>query len=415
MAAAAEMFTPIALYMPVCGSKANAIVVIYGYALNAPAARQAAISLTPFFSVTVIQREPGLSVRATTPEGVTLCEVSNHTWFSSCGPLNRLLTWLRFQRTVQRTIRKLRPELVVTIMPHALASLPKAKSYQLVSCIWDIFPLQDLGSLDRFLVKRGLKRLAEADVVWASDSYKAELAQEQGQLLARPLVCHNCPPLDYLPESTFPRDGWLRAELRQQGATLGETSGSILLRAGAVGEYGGIEETLRGMRTLPEDYIFVMMGRPPAAYKREILRQIANLGMKRRAFLWDRADDATWKKVLQGADIGHLIHGPFPSGRMTRLYELNSSLSNNGLFQFMAAGLPIISYVDPRMDDLFREVPCFRVVRMTKLEDDIQTAWRDLGANPVLRHQLGKVGRNAHLSKYNWEKQYSCVIHAIKN
>jgi glycosyltransferase involved in cell wall biosynthesis len=249
--------------------------------------------------------------------------------------------------------------------------------------------------------------------VWASDIHKAHIAQEIGRLSSTPMICHNCPPISYLPNSVWPRDNWLRTELRRAGAKIENGGGSILLRAGAIGEYGGIEETLEGMKGLPEDYIFLMIGRPPAEYKQKILTYISTLDLGNRAFLWDRPSDDVWKSALRGADIGHLIHGPFPPGRMTRLYNLNSSLSNNRLFQYMAASLPIIAYDDPRMESIYKEVPCFRVARLSNLVKDIHRAWRELGGDDTRRKSLGEAGRKAHLQKYCWEVQFSPVFDAI--
>jgi glycosyltransferase involved in cell wall biosynthesis len=308
--------------------------------------------------------------------------------------------------------------MVVTIMLNALAALSLAREgnpFKLAACVYDIPVMQDLGRLDRWLAARAWRKLKHADIVWASDIHKARLARQFAGLADTPLVCHNCPTLDYLPEPQAQRDPWLRAELRRQGATLGTSGGSILLRAGAVGICGGLEQTLEAMRKLPEDYVFLMMGRPPQNYGRQLLALIGSLALERRAFLWERPSDEVWKRALQGADIGHLIHGPFPAGPMTRLYERNSSLSTNRLFQYMAAGQPIIAYDDSRMNGIYAEVPCFRVARVAQLGLDIHAAWCELGNNPDLSRQLGGVGRYAHQTRYNWESQFKPVIDCITN
>ena len=115
------------------------------------------------------------------------------------------------------------------------------------------------------------------------------------------------------------------------------------------------------------------MGRPSREYRPKLLRRIAELGMRNRAFLWEQPSDEVWNEALQGADIGHLIHGSFPTGRMQWLYELNSSLSNDPSFLYMAAGLPILSYDDSRLDVIHREVDCFRVLRVNNLAEDLSS------------------------------------------
>lgn len=392
----------------------RSLLVIYTDGISDPPSRQAAAALAAsgFDHLTLHApvKDSGLEVNQ---QGISVAGFKRLQLPRVLRSIQQPLNWLRFCLSVRSTIWKFKPDVVVAIMHHALAALPKSsrsRRFQLVACIYDIPPLGHAGRLDRRSIRHGWSRLAKADLVWASDKYKADLARKIGHLVEMPVICHNCPSLDYLPEPSAETRAWLRTELRRQGMAIGEVGGSILLRAGAIGEYCGIEETLAGMNHLPDDYVFVMMGRPPGTYKAHLIKQISALGLAKRAILLDRPDEVVWKNALQGADIGHLIHGPFPPGYMTRLYELNSSLSNNRLFQYMAAGLPIISYDDPRMSDIYEEVPCFRVARLSSLGHDIIACWRELGNDNFLRKQMGDIGRKAHLGKYCWEQQFGAVM-----
>jgi len=322
----------------------------------------------------------------------------------------------RYRKLIRQRILTIRPQLVVTTHLNDLAALPwppEKYGYKLASAILDVPVMQDAGRYDQILFQRAWKRLTRADVVWASDRFKAELARDQGHLSELPIVCHNVPSTDYVTEPTWPRDGWLRAELRKHSATLHESGGCIVVRAGAVGEYGGIEETLTAMKDLPDDVVFLMMGRPYPDYKNRIEGWIAERGLSQRVFLWDRPSDELWKKALIGADIGHLVHGPFPAGKWQRQYQNNSSLSNNRLFQYFAAGLPVLAYDDPRMNDLYSEVPAFRVARLANLTEDFRKQIGELAANPAERERLGKVAREGHLKTYNWPVQFSPVVRRI--
>jgi glycosyltransferase involved in cell wall biosynthesis len=396
----------------------DCVLVMYGFAQNDPPTWQAAESLASLgYRVHVIQTGFGSSGCQPQSGSVIVHTVSKIVCLRRLGPLSQFLNWRKFVRYVRKFVTTTNPRLIVTIMLHGVAALPARSrlwNYTLVSCIYDIPALDYCGRLDRPIMIKGWKRLCDAQVVWSSDIYKAELTQKFGVLRSPPLVCHNCPPRNYFPESITARDEWLRGELRSLGASIGETGGSILLRAGAIGECGGIEETLEGMLDLPEDFVFVMMGRPPESFKRVMLEKIRLLGLERRAFLFDRPEDDTWKKILRGADIGHLIHGPFPQGYMTKIHELNSSLSNNRLFQYMAAGIAIMGYDDPRLRSIYEEVPCFRVVRVSNLKQDIVERWRELGGNPSLASELGKAGRASHLEKYCWEVQFQPLIERIE-
>jgi glycosyltransferase involved in cell wall biosynthesis len=399
-------------------SRKRALLVTYG-PWRDPPQRQAIMSLAAAgYKCAVFLIETRRQEEVAVPEGVEHIFWHPPRLLSKLPrPARSLFKFLSFRRQVRISLRQYRPELLIGYMYHALAAVAGSKKQLagmfILGGIVDVFSMCDAGLLDRWIIPAGTRALRQADAVWCSDAFKAELTTRAAGLQRNPIVCHNCPTLDYLPEPQAERDGWLRAQLRKVGAMLGETGGSILLRAGAVSECGGIEETLAVMHELPADYVFLLMGRPPEPYKRQLLARITALGLGRRAFLWDRPSDQVWKNALHGADIGHLIHGPFPPGRMSRLYELNSSLSNNRLFQYMAAGLPIIAYDDPRMSGIYAEVPCFRVARLSCLKQDILQAWKGLGGNHELREQLGSTARLAHLKKYNWEVQFAPVLDTV--
>lgn len=393
----------------------SCVLVNYGSALNDPPAREAIASFAQLgWNAAVLQATPAEVNPSAPPPGVEAIECSTGRLPDWAGPVQRVNRWLALRRDVQRWIESRRPDVVITFMMHTLAALPMGagRSFRLLSSVLDVVPLKDTGKFDRFIFALGWKRLRQADVVWSSDRYKAELVQKFGELPTLPIVCHNCPPLNYLPEPSWPRDGWLRAELRRQGGAIGD-DGCIVLRAGAVGESGGIEATLEAMRQLPSNFVFLMMGRPTREYRDKLLRIIAEIGLQRRAFFWERPSDEIWKQALLGADIGHLVHGPFAPGRMMRLYELNSSLSNNRLFQYMAAGLPILSYDDPRMQSIHTEVSCFRVLRTSHLAKDTYDTLLALGSNFSARMAMGKAGRQAHKATYHWAKQFAPILRAM--
>lgn len=393
----------------------TSLLISYGDALGVPPAVHAARSLQQagFEHETLHGPTPS---DVPSEEAGAIPAIQFRRWTTPLIPraARQAANWLRFKSLVRQKLRSRPPDVLITMMYHSLAALPhRLGSTLLVSCIYDITAEEYSGRLDRPIVAQGWRRLRDADIVWASDAPRAVLVQERARLKAPPLVCHNCPPRNYLPEPTWPRDPWLRATLKGQGASIGAEGGCIVLRAGAVGPYGGIEETIDALSDLPEDYVFLMMGRPEPGYRSDLEKLVSQRRLERRVFIWDCPDDPSWKRALCGADIGHMIHGPFPPGRMTRFYELNSSLSNNRLFIYMAAGIPIISYDDPRMNEMYAEVDCFRVARLEHLRDDLTSIIRQLGSDPAVRYKLGEIGRAAHLRAYNWEAQFAQVLNRI--
>jgi hypothetical protein len=390
----------------------TALVIGYGFALNDPVSREAARSLAQAGLKVVVCQLPA--------DGAYPSKAPDNLRTEQCPPPPlpkrwvvawRIARWIRFRAFVRRCIANHRPSVVVTIMFHAFVALPRNLDCPIAACIYDIPALGNSGRLDKRIIQAGWRRLRQADLVWSSDPLKAALVQRYAKLAAPPLVCRNVPLLCPRTESESARS-LLRAELRRGGLSAEEDS-CILLRAGAIGPHGGIEETLEALPALPPNILFLMMGRPSAAYKSTILNLISALRLDRRAAVWDKPSDETWQEALNGSDIGHLIHVVGDNAKMRRLTELNSPLSNYRLYSYMAAGLPIVVHHDPRLIPICTEVPCFEIVREENLTPDLIQCLTVLAADVALRQRLGKIGQTAYLQTYNWEAQFGPIADRI--
>jgi hypothetical protein len=389
------------------------VVVCYGYALADPPVVQAAASFAQGgWRVVVIQGAPADGVVAPAPPGVEVVLWPSSAFPRWPKPLRQVARLLVFRRTVARALQARRPDVVVTIMLRALMAVPSRRRWRqgrLFSCIYDIPSPRDTGRVDRVAFWEGWRRLRGADLVWASDAQKARLASHVAKLARPVVVVHNCPVAGGLPGDPRPaRDPWLRHVLSRQGALLSER-GMIVLRAGAIGPLGGIEETLEAMEGL-EDVVFVMMGRPTVEYAEALQRLVRDRDLGQRAFLWERPERETWERALSGADVGHLVHGPYSGGRNARLAQLNSVLSANRLFQYMKAGLAIVVHEDERLEALRKEAPCFVFVRHTHLVFDLRSSLDRLSKQPEERAELARAGWEAHVRKYNWSYQFEPVM-----
>lgn len=331
------------------------------------------------------------------------------------GMVSLLRAWW-YRMCLKWYIFKHKPDVVASFMLYPLAALaPRSnKTYQLICCIYDIPSVVHAGSYDKRINKKGWHYLKQADVVWASDEHKAALTQQYGQLKQLPLVCHNAPALDAFDYKPGHRSKWLREKLHAAGALSDANKGMIMLRAGAIGDWGGIEETLDAMTRLPEDLVFLMMGRPDYAYKEKLLLRIQELGLTKRALLWDRPDDDSWKKAIEGADIGHLLHlEPVNNAYLEEIYRYNSSLSNYRLFNYMAVGLPILSYDDSRLDHIHQQLGCFSVVNRKGAIASIQTLVEKLCNDHAFYEQQSVASFNGFAHYYNWPQQFAPVLHKL--
>ena len=388
------------------------------YTLTDPTTRNSIYSISRYFEkVIVVQQNSKARYNPLDLDNVVIEDVEDFEWLPRLFGVKNILKWGFYKWRVNFLIWRNKPDLIITFMLGPLAAIRLKPAQKLISCIYDIPDSENAGLLDSVINKNGFNKLKYAQLVWASDKHKSVLAAQLAGLNIDPLVCYNCPALNYLPlddECIMKR--WLREQLRKDGAEISDSGGTILLRAGAIGVFGGIEETLLAMQSLPKDHLFLMMGRPDKSYGQQIRTLIEKYGLEKRAFLWDRTDDTTWKKAIFGADIGHLVHLPPPSqSSHAGAYALNSSLSNYRLFYYMAAGLPIMSYDDSRLNEMHADVECFRVLKTSSLVQDTINTWLLLNNDPVFRKKLGSNAKNAFLAKYNWENQFSPIEQFIES
>ncbi len=325
-----------------------------------------------------------------------------------------LLAWFYYWLKVRWILALEKPDLIIAEMHRPLSAIPKPLLSKTICFIPDIPNIKCSGKLDRMIIRYGWRVMHKCFVVWSSDSYKAELTKKFAQLNYLPIICHNCPSQDYL--ENFDKNesrSWLLNLLKRNGLVVTDKS-MILLRAGAVGEYGGIEETILAMKSLPSEFVFLLMGRPEEDYKSHLVDFIKENEMHHRTYLFNRPDDNEWRKILLAADIGHLIHiRPDDNPAVAAVYDLNSSLSNNRLFQYMAAGLPIISYIDPRMDVIYNEVDCFSIVDTANLTTNLIRTCNELLNNKDKRLAMGTNANSAFNEKYNWEKQFKKIAERL--
>ena len=104
-------------------------------------------------------------------------------------------------------------------------------------------------------------------------------------------------------------------------------------------------------------------------------------------------------KLLSGyymqADVGIVNFLPDPN-------HINAM--PNKLFEYMAAGLPIISSNFPLWKGIVEGNQCGITVNPLKPED-IAKAIVCFHNNPKLRKKMGKNGRQSVIEKYNWDKE----------
>lgn len=324
-------------------------------------------------------------------------------------PIYEFLCW---GRALRKAVRWSKAHLMVSFMFHPWVSAGELDRIRRVACIYDIPPDRYAGIFARHIFRRGWRDIHKLNFVWSSDPLKSALCKERGHLQVSPPVCHNVPYADYIDETELGSGRtWLCARLAAQDVMV-EQGQKILLRAGAFGVLGGIEETLAALVKNPK-WVFVLMGRPDSDYERFVRAKVAELNLKNQVGFIVRPSNDEWRKALLGADAGHLIHLRPEDGYHREAFDNNSPLSTNRLFQYMAAKLPIISSDDSRMAEIHREIDCFLVAEAANLVKSLDHILKRLRSDTFIDQNMGEAGRSAHLNKYNWEHQFASIFESI--
>lgn len=394
-------------------AKPTALLACFGSALQDPPTRNAAqYLLEQGWHVTILQRDQRRATGAPIHGDCRLVEALRTL---GGGRATRIAEIAAFAIKLNYLCRRLQPDALVGVMLHAYGLINahvQRKARVTVCSILDIPVPGASGKLNEPIFSRGMRRLRSVDVIWASDKYKGRDIRKLASLDKDPIICHNCPKTSYITGDLWPRNPWLRLELqRRLGHNMGEEM-CILLRSGALGEHGGIEETLSAIREV-KDVVFVLAGQISKDYQQRLESYASRLGVERRFTIFKAPSDEIWNLCLRGADIGHMIHFRPGDGYHQQAYDLNSCLSNNRLFQYMAAGLPILVNDDPRLQDIARQVPCFEPIRQERALEDLRGKISGLSRLPNRRIDLGTVGRRAHEMTFHWEHQFAPVYDAL--
>jgi len=107
------------------------------------------------------------------------------------------------------------------------------------------------------------------------------------------------------------------------------------------------------------------------------------------------------QEIYHSADIGLSILQPLP--RFIAALPVK-------LFEYMASGLPVIASNFPAISSIIKEENCGILVDPTSQPKNIVDIIEEWWNQPSIPCSLGENGRQAILSKYNWENQSSNLI-----
>lgn len=211
------------------------------------------------------------------------------------------------------------------------------------------------------------------------------IAEKFGKL--DPVVVHNYPDLQMLPNSSVPKEG----------------NQKVLIYVGGISRLRGALEMVRALEYLShiEDLRLDLIGRfEPPDLEKEI--RILPCYQRVRVLGW-----LPWAKawqLAQGATAGLVMFHPIPNHE--------KSLPNK-LFEYMAVGLPVIASNFPLWKEIVEGNECGICVDPLNPEA-IAQAIEYLITHPKEAQRMGQNGRRTVEEKYNWNKESEKLLKLYK-
>jgi glycosyltransferase involved in cell wall biosynthesis len=307
------------------------------------------------------------------------------TPYSGNGPM-RVLNWVSYAAMAfVRGLRGPRPAVVYASSPHMLTGLvgfclARLRRARFVFEVRDMWPqvLADMGTLSEGSVpfralqalERFLYRKADAAIALA-DGLREQMI-EHGAPAARTHVVPNGPdPDDFV--APAPRD-----ELRSRYGL----NGTVIAYTGAHGPANGLDvvlDTAAELRAEHPDVTFLLVG--GGAEKERLVRRATHDRLSNVRFM-DPVSKQEMPALLGAVDAGLLVFADKPI--------FARHMSANKLYDYMAAGLPVISAVPGEGARYIERVGAGITVGPRELTAAVR---KMLATTPDERRRLGHAGR----------------------
>jgi glycosyltransferase involved in cell wall biosynthesis len=312
---------------------------------------------------------------------------------------------LRFLEFVARVLRRAvaRPDIVLGEDMHGLLParlLASIHGRPLVYRSHDLFDERAPSPAGVRAIDAFQKRLARtASLIVVADADRAQLMKQRLRLRAEPIVVANSPLRGRI--SSGDR---LRRELRERGFGFEK----IVLRQSNIGPSHAIEATIQSLPLWKNpSWGFVVMGPASDEYVMTIKTLARQLGVLDRFAVLPAVGYDQVAEFTPGANLGHSLYASVEPNN-----EFNATASNK-LFEYMAAGVPLLASDRPALRRLVEAHRCGVVADESSPERIAQAVNSVLGFDEHER-ELGAAGRRAFEGAFCYELQFAPVLDQIR-
>lgn len=240
--------------------------------------------------------------------------------------------------------------------------------------------------INRLRLKRIEQRYAPvADAVIAVTPMRGQKMQQMYPSMRTPEIVENAPErLDQLPPT-----GKLRALINADPDTV------IALYQGVICPERGLEELLTAAELTTNPAVkFVIIGMD--SWNGTLQKMTEDMGLENKVIFLPPVPSEELPEITVDADMGFIL---FRNTCLNHYYSLP-----NKLYEYMMAGVPIISSNFPELKRVLDEVESGITVDPESPEA-ISYAVEQLAGDSSLRFRMKKNGRAAALDRYNWVPQ----------
>lgn len=316
--------------------------------------------------------------------------------------MKRAVGAITFTAAVRGAQRRLCPKVLIAYEPPAILSALSPGR----------FPGRTIYHLHehRDLVYRGEKkadlqyrltfsRLKKAEYVITADSHRAGLLIKQAGLAEdKTLTVRNCPRL----MKERPQGGVLKKVL----LSMNINPAAPVLFQGSIGESYYISEIIRSVKDWPREAALILIGRVDEECKKRLYSVAASAGVRQRVvFLGEIPYHRLFDYTVDAAAGLALVRPENNSFRYC-------AGAGNKRFEFMACGVPVIANKGPGMKKLVEDTESGICIDPEQ-PGAISRAVNDILTDAARARYMGQRGREAHLSRFNYETEFAFLRERI--